>query len=105
MQTSEKAGLAFWHGELENDVMRGVLSKHPDQKTHNDFSFYSFEKKEYFAPSPPAEAVKPAPAAPEPATEEPAPAKPTVEQKVAPPTAEETTEEETAPKKKRSLWW
>ena len=45
MQTSEKAGLAFWHGEIEKGVMRGVLSRHPSENMHDDFSFYSTEKK------------------------------------------------------------
>lgn len=41
MQTGEAAGLALWHGELENGVMRGVLSRRPNESTHLDFSFYS----------------------------------------------------------------
>ena len=58
MQRSEEAGVAFWHGELEKGVMRGVLSKHPDEKRHIDFSFYSIEKKELAAPVQPEELKK-----------------------------------------------
>lgn len=45
MQTSEKKGLAFWKGELENGVMRGVLSRHIDEKTVKDYTFYSTGKE------------------------------------------------------------
>ncbi len=58
MQTSEDAGVAFWRGELENDVMRGVLSVHPAEKTYMDFSFYSIQRKELAAKPPRAEEIK-----------------------------------------------
>ncbi len=45
MQTSEKKGLAFWKGEIENDKMRGVLSRHIDAKTVKDYTFYSTAKE------------------------------------------------------------
>jgi hypothetical protein len=45
MQTSEKKGLAFWKGEIEEGRMRGVLSRHLDGKTVKDYSFYSTAKE------------------------------------------------------------
>ena len=45
MQTSEKKGLAFWKGEIEDGIMRGVLSWHVDEKTIKDYTFVS-EKQE-----------------------------------------------------------
>ena len=45
MQTSEKKGLAFWKGEMEEGRMRGVLSRHFDEKTVKDYSFYSTGKE------------------------------------------------------------
>ncbi|MCX5693112.1 MAG: hypothetical protein NTX47_05460 [Candidatus Omnitrophica bacterium] len=45
MQTSEKKGLAFWKGEIEEGRMRGVLSRHFDEKTVKDYSFYSTGKE------------------------------------------------------------
>ena len=45
MQTSEKKGLAFWKGEIEEGKMRGVLSRHLDEKTVKDYSFYSIAKE------------------------------------------------------------
>jgi len=50
MQTSEKKGLAFWKGELENGVMRGVLSRHLDEKTVKDYSFASTKVEAVEAP-------------------------------------------------------
>ncbi len=58
MQTSEDGGLAFWRGELENNVMRGVLSMRLDEKTHMDFSFYSIQRKELEPKPPRAEEIK-----------------------------------------------
>ncbi|MDD5454119.1 MAG: hypothetical protein PHW62_01275 [Candidatus Ratteibacteria bacterium] len=52
MQTSESGGLAFWRGELEGNVMRGVLSVRTDEETSMDFSFYSIQRKE-LEPKPP----------------------------------------------------
>lgn len=49
MQTSEKRGLAFWKGELESGVMRGVLSRHLDEKTVKDYSFSSVGASEKIA--------------------------------------------------------
>ncbi|OLS15356.1 MAG: hypothetical protein RBG13Loki_1030 [Promethearchaeota archaeon CR_4] len=45
MQSSEKKGLAFLKGELEEGRMRGVLSRHIDEKTVKDYSFYSTSKE------------------------------------------------------------
>jgi hypothetical protein len=45
MQTGEKKGLAFWKGEIENDKMRGMLSRHIDEKTIKDYAFYSTAKE------------------------------------------------------------
>jgi len=45
MQVSEKKGLAFWKGEIEEGRMRGVLSRHLDEKTVKDYSFYSTAKE------------------------------------------------------------
>jgi hypothetical protein len=45
MQTSEKKGLAFWKGEIEEGKMRGVLSRHLGEKTVKDYSFYSTVKE------------------------------------------------------------
>lgn len=39
MQSSEKAGLAFWRGEIEGSRMRGVLSRHFSEKKVIDYSF------------------------------------------------------------------
>lgn len=41
MQTAEKAGVAFWRGEISPDIqtMRGVLSYRIDDKTKEDYSF------------------------------------------------------------------
>jgi hypothetical protein len=43
MQTSEKAGICFWRGELDKAMttMRGVLSHKIDEKTKMDYSFSS----------------------------------------------------------------
>jgi hypothetical protein len=49
MQTSEEKGLAFWRGEIKRDivpmVMRGVLSRHLDEKKVRDYTFISEEKE------------------------------------------------------------
>lgn len=46
MQTSEKSGIAFWRGEMaDSQVMRGIFSYHPDDKTTIDYSFISVGKK------------------------------------------------------------
>jgi hypothetical protein len=47
MQTSEKNGIAFWRGELDQNLqsMRGVLSHQIDQKTKQDYFFASTGKK------------------------------------------------------------
>ena len=79
MQTSEKKGLTFWKGELENDKMRGVLSRHIDEKTIKDYTFYS-TAKEMITEAPPVVATPPAVVTPP-----------------APP-AEEVKKEEIAPK-------
>jgi hypothetical protein len=46
MQTSDKAGIAFWRGEMpDSQSMRGIFSYHPDAKTTLDYSFISTGKK------------------------------------------------------------
>lgn len=46
MQTSEKAGIAFWRGELPDmQNMRGIFSYHPDENTTIDYSFSSTQKR------------------------------------------------------------
>ncbi len=47
MQSSEKSGIAFWRGELSSDMqsMRGVLSFQINDKTREEYSFVSTEKK------------------------------------------------------------
>ena len=93
MQTSESGGLAFWRGELENNVMRGVLSMRPDEKTSMDFSFYSVERKE-LEPKPPKtirEELTPQPQTTEQIKETP---KNTEEEKSTPPE-----------EKERKRWW
>ncbi len=47
MQTSEKNGIAFWRGELDQNLqsMRGILSYQIDQKTKQDYFFASTGKK------------------------------------------------------------
>ena len=39
MQTAEKGDIAFWRGELQGEVMRGVLSMHPVKGETKDYSF------------------------------------------------------------------
>ena len=39
MQTQEDTGVVFWRGEVQENSMRGVLSKHPVQGDSVDFSF------------------------------------------------------------------
>jgi hypothetical protein len=52
MQTSEKSGIAFWRGEMDNNMqlIRGILSYQIDQKTKQDYSFVSVSKKNIPAP-------------------------------------------------------
>jgi hypothetical protein len=47
MQTSEKAGICFWRGELDKALltMRGVVSNRIDDKTKFDYSFVSTSRK------------------------------------------------------------
>lgn len=47
MQTSDKAGTAFWRGEVERSMqtMRGIVSYQVDDKTKHDFSFISTARK------------------------------------------------------------
>jgi hypothetical protein len=47
MQSSEKAGTAFWRGEMSKDmqVVNGILSYQLDAKTKTDYSFVSTAKK------------------------------------------------------------
>ena len=44
MQTKE-GGMVFWRGERRDDVMRGVISKHPKGREHEDFSFVSISSR------------------------------------------------------------
>ncbi|MCX7661922.1 MAG: hypothetical protein N2Z79_04480 [Candidatus Omnitrophica bacterium] len=39
MQTAESGDVAFWRGELEGEVMRGVVSIHPLNAENEDYSF------------------------------------------------------------------
>lgn len=101
MQTSESAGVAFWRGELENNIMRGVLSVRSDEKTYMDFSFYNIERKELVAKPPKADEMKkelmPELAKPEEVKQE-------TTAKMQEEDVEEKEEEESAlPKKKH--WW
>jgi len=41
MQTSDKAGAAFWRGDIKDGVMRGVLSKRDKKNNGFDFVFIS----------------------------------------------------------------
>ncbi|MFH1339065.1 MAG: hypothetical protein ABIH40_04425 [Candidatus Omnitrophota bacterium] len=47
MQSSEKAGIAFWRGEIDPNVerMQGILSHRIDDKTTRDNTFVSVGKK------------------------------------------------------------
>jgi hypothetical protein len=60
MQKSEKKGIAFLKGEIEEGRMRGVLSRHVDEKTVKDYSFSStgMETMQENPPAAPAEEVK-----------------------------------------------
>ena len=76
MQASEKKGLAFLKGQIEEGRMRGVLSRHFDEKSVKDYSFYSTSKEVIQEVTPPPQA-EPAPAvqAEEKAKASPSPAK------------------------------
>jgi hypothetical protein len=93
MQTSEKKGLAFWKGEVEGGVMRGVLSRHFDEKSVRDYSFSSVGPSEAMTPSEKKEEPKPAEV-----TEKKAEPKKEVEQKQAD-TAKKKSEDKTKKKK------
>lgn len=46
MQTSEKAGFAFWRGDIGSDgIMRGVLSKRDKKDKTTDFNFVSTDSQ------------------------------------------------------------
>jgi hypothetical protein len=67
MQVSEKAGAAFWRGDIGSDgVMRGVLTLRDKKNKTTDFNFYSLNSSKIVVEPAPA-AVEPAPAAVEPA--------------------------------------
>ncbi|MBN1405848.1 MAG: hypothetical protein JW946_04945 [Candidatus Omnitrophica bacterium] len=69
MQTSVDKGVAFWRGEIENNVMRGVLSWQVKENNKQDYSFVSTSSSvaaaapEVAAPAP-AKTVTPVAAAP-----------------------------------------
>jgi hypothetical protein len=44
MQISETAGAAFWRGDLNNGIMRGVLSKRDKRNNVKDFNYVSVAK-------------------------------------------------------------
>ncbi len=48
MQTSEKAGIVFWRGEIDPEVktMRGIISHKVDEKTSEDYSFAATGKRD-----------------------------------------------------------
>jgi hypothetical protein len=48
MQTAEKAGVAFWRGEISADLqkMRGVVSYQTNDKKKEDYSFISTNRKQ-----------------------------------------------------------
>ena len=45
MQTKEGVGVVFWRAECRGDVMKGIISKHPKEGGHEDFSFISIGSK------------------------------------------------------------
>lgn len=45
MQTSKTEGVVFWRGELHDEHMRGVLSKHPLKGDAQDYSFSGTQAK------------------------------------------------------------
>lgn len=45
MQTKEGEGVVFWRAECRDDVMKGIISKHPKGGGHEDFSFISISSK------------------------------------------------------------
>ncbi|MFA6079732.1 MAG: hypothetical protein WC779_08320 [Candidatus Omnitrophota bacterium] len=112
MQTSAEKGVAFWRGEIDNDVMRGVLSWQVDEKNKQDYSFTSAQKSiqtSAAAPAAPETAVAvtanpPVPEVAAPVIQEAAPA--TEEVKAAAPKSEEpkAAAKEAAPKKKGFAW-
>jgi len=58
MQVSEKAGSAFWRGDIGADgIMRGVLSIRDKKNRTSDYNFYSVESGKIVAPEPVAVAV------------------------------------------------
>jgi hypothetical protein len=45
MQTKEGGGVVFWRAECRGDAMKGIISKHPKEGGHEDFSFISISSK------------------------------------------------------------
>lgn len=47
MQTSKESGIAFWRGEMDKGMqnIRGILSHQIDEKTKQDYSFVSINRK------------------------------------------------------------
>jgi len=123
MQTSEKEGIAFWRGEIQQrgeieqiDVMRGVLSWHLGEKDKKDYTFVSVEKEVIPEPVeeeiskeetvPAVEAVPAVEEEEEKPKEEPADAEEQEVKKVKPKTEETAKEEEEKkPKRKKREWF
>jgi len=116
MQTSEKGGLAFWKGEIKDGVMRGVLSRHINEKTVKDYSFITVEKgKEIILdPSKRVEKPKEKPAAvaterkaveTAPVTPPATPAAPVKVETKKEPQAQQAAEEPKKEETKKKSWW
>ena len=52
MQTSEKEGVAFWRGDINDGVMRGVLSIRDKKNNTTDFNFVSTGSQTVAKPAP-----------------------------------------------------
>lgn len=72
MQSKEGEGVAFWRGELQGNVMSGVLSKQPSKGSPESFSFTASKADSGTPPEPPVAVSAPSPteaAAPSPVQE------------------------------------
>ncbi len=70
MQTKSGEGVAFWRGELEGEVMRGVLSQQPANGPGENYSFVGKQTGGAAVTPAPAPAVEPAAPAVSPAVEQ-----------------------------------